>query len=490
MDQVRTGKDRSQPADYIDIMIDEHIAPLPSLDMSEPDHGTTREHSTWVDSQRWIPRRFVRPLLRFIHIEAAGGVILLVAAVIALVWANAPFGETYERFWETHFEFSLGGIHLAESLRDLVNDGLMAIFFFVVGLEIKRELVAGDLKDPKAAALPAIAALGGMIVPALIYFSFTAGTNASHGWGIPMATDIAFSVGVVSLLGSRVPVGGKLFLLALAIVDDIGAIAVIAIFYTDTLALGYLGAALGGLAMVVAAQRVGVRSHVFYVPVAIVTWFFLLESGVHATLAGVALGMLTPARSMYTDREYHARATRILSRYDFDAASPRGPERVDQDALELATIARESVSPLNRAENSLHLWSSFAIVPVFALANAGVRFGGVDLAAAVTHPVALGVMIGLFVGKAVGISLFAWLAIKLRLGVLPRLTGWTHIVGLALIAGIGFTVSLFVTGLAFDAADLADRAKIGIFVGSFVAGVVGYLVLRSLPTRDEATTSS
>ena len=455
--------------------------------MAEADSEYSRQHLTWVDSPRWIPSRFVRPLIRFIHIESAGGIVLLVAAVIALLWANAPFGESYERFWETHFEFSFGAIHLSESLRGIVNDGLMAIFFFVVGLEIKRELVTGDLRERKAASLPVIAALGGMIVPALIYVSFNGAGEASQGWGIPMATDIAFSIGLVSLLGRRVPVGARLFLLAVAIVDDIGAIAVIAVFYTDTLLFGYLGAAIGGLIAVAVANRVGVRSMIFYVPVALATWYFLLESGVHATLAGVALGMLTPVRSMYADSEYHDRATRILDRYEFDIAAPRGTERIDQDALEVSNIARESVSPLHRMESVLHPWSSFVIVPIFALANAGVRFTGIDVVEAVTHPVSLGVLFGLFAGKIVGISIFAWLAVKLRLGVLPRFTGWKHIVGLAAIAGIGFTVSLFITGLAFDSAVLADRAKIGIFIGSFASGVVGTLILRSIRLDGAAT---
>ncbi len=458
--------------------------------MSDPDQDYDREHRTWVDSDRWIPSRFVRPLNRFISIESAGGIVLLVAAVVALLWANAPFGESYENFWETHFDFSFAGIHLEESLRKLVNDGFMAIFFFVVGLEIKRELVTGDLRYPKAAALPAIAALGGMIVPALLYLSFNGGGEASQGWGIPVATDIAFSVGVVSLLGRRVPVGAKLFLLALAIVDDIGAIAVIAIFYTDTLYFGYLGAAIGGLVAVSVAARAGIRSMMFYVPVAIATWYFLLESGVHATLAGVALGMLTPVRSMYTDREFHDRTSRILARHDLGGSTPRAAERLDHDALEVSMIARESVSPLSRLEALLHPWSSFVIVPIFALANAGVRFAGMDLSEAVTHPVSLGVMIGLSLGKIVGISLFSWLAVRLRLGVLPRFAGWTHIVGLAAIAGIGFTVSLFVTGLAFDSALLADRAKIGIFVGSFASGVVGYLILRSIRPSEQLNPTS
>jgi len=407
--------------------------------------------------------------------------VLLAAAVIALVWANAPFGESYDHFWETHLSLSIGSFHIEESLHDLVNDGLMAIFFFVVGLEIKRELVLGELRDPKAAALPAFAALGGMIVPALIYLVFVGTTGeAARGWGIPMATDIAFSVGIVALLGRRVPIGAKLFLLALAIVDDIGAILVIAIFYTDDLSFLWLLAALGTFGAMWIGKRVGIRSFAFYVPMALAMWFFMLESGVHATLAGVALGLLTPALPMYSDREYHDRATRILDRYDFDARAPFGPERVDEDALQIAAIARESVSPLNRLEQALHPWSSFAIVPIFALANAGVRFAGVDLVESVTHPVALGTGVGLLVGKLVGVTGFTWLAVKLKLGRLPRLTTWRHIIGLAAVAGIGFTVALFVDSLAFTDPELIDLGKVGIFAGSTLAGVIGYFILRTV----------
>ncbi|HSM01598.1 MAG TPA: Na+/H+ antiporter NhaA [Acidimicrobiia bacterium] len=449
------------------------------------------EHITWLESERTVPRRFIRPLLRFTYIESAGGGVLLLAAVAALIWANSPVSDSYESFWATQFELTIGPLHLVENLRHVVNDGLMTIFFFVVGLEIKRELVNGDLRNPKAAALPVVAALGGMILPAVIYVVIAGGTEgAFHGWGIPMATDIAFAVGVVALLGSRVPVGGKLFLLALAIVDDIGAISVIAIFYTEDLALGYLLATLGMLAAMWAAQRVRIRSLAFYVPMGFLAWFFLFESGVHATLAGVAIGLLTPARSMYSDREYHDRTVRILERYDFDVEAPRGEERIDFDALEVSDVARESVAPLYRIENKLHPWSSFLVVPIFALANAGVSFAGVDLLEAATHPVALGVSMGLLVGKTVGIGLFAWLAVRLRLGVLPRNITWRHIIGLAAVAGIGFTVSLFVSDLAFRASDLEDLSKTGIFIGSALAGILGYLILRPRAPRDAAVPQS
>ncbi len=429
--------------------------------------------------------------------ESAGGIVLLVAAVIALVWANAPFGETYEEFWEIHIDLQIGGFHFEESLRHFVNDGLMAIFFFVVGLEIKRELVIGDLRDPKAAALPVIAALGGMIVPAVLYLVIVGDGDATRGWGIPMATDIAFSVGILSLMGRRAPVGAKLFLLAVAIADDIGAIAVIAIFYTEDLLMGWLGAAIAGLVVIAFASRIGIRSMVFYGIAGFATWFFLLESGVHATLAGVALGFLTPALAMYSDSEYHDRTQRIVDRQEFDSAAPRSEERVNQDALEVSAIARESVPPLRRLEVALHPWSSFLVVPIFALANAGVSFAGVDILEAATHPVSLGVAVGLVVGKTFGISLFAFAAVRLGLGKLPRLTTWGHIVGVAAVAGIGFTVSLFVTGLAFTEGLLADRAKIGIFIGSTLAGVLGWLILRAMqPTpsgqpqaRDDAEQS-
>ena len=454
--------------------------------MAGPRHDA-RLHQTWINSDRSIPTRFVRPFARFTQISASSGIVLLAAAIAALVWANGPFGDSYDNFWHTHIEFSFGPIHFDESLKHFVNDGLMAIFFFVVGLEIKRELVTGDLRDPKRAALPAIAALGGMIVPALIYVAFAAGAggDAGNGWGIPMATDIAFSIGVISLLGSRVSAGAKLFLLALAIADDIGAIAVIAIFYTNDLSVSYLMLGIGGLALVYVAQRVGIRATGFYWALGIVVWFFVLESGVHATLAGVALGLLTPIRAWYSDEEYVQRARWILDRFDMEAATPTGAERVDASALTLAEVAKESVSPLDRLERSLHPWSSFLIVPIFALANAGVKIVGIDLVEAATSPVALGVALGLLAGKMIGITAFTYIAVRTGLGKLPKRTGWRQVTGLAAIAGIGFTVSLFITELAFQTPVFIDEAKIGIFIGSGLAGLVGYSILRTSKTPQQ-----
>lgn len=442
---------------------------------------------TWVESDRVIPTRFARPLLRFTQLEAASGIVLLAAAIVAVLWANLGiFGDSYTRFWETQLDFSLGGFHVEEDLKHIVNDGLMTIFFFVVGLEIKRELRIGDLRDPKAAALPAIAALGGMIAPALLYLAFNAGTDAARGWGIPMATDIAFAVGVVALLGSRVPSTAKLFLLALAIADDIGAIVVIAVFYTDDLSLPWLAIALALLMIIYGAKRNNVRNFGFYWVVGIAVWFAVFESGVHATLAGVALGLMTPAGAYYAGREYDRKARETLDLFAADDSTTPAREQVEHEALQLATVAKESVSPLTRLEESIHPWSSFVVIPIFALANAGVVFADIGLADAITSSVSLGVSLGLVAGKIIGITLFTWIALRIGVGVFPRGTGWADIVGLSALAGIGFTVSLFITELAFDNPILADQAKIGIFLGSFVAGVIGYGLLRIKPNGGAA----
>lgn len=450
---------------------------------------TERVYETWIHSDRRIPKGFIRPIMRFTQIEASSGSILLIAALVALIWANAPFGETYKEFWETHLHLEIGPIHFEESLKHIVNDALMVIFFFVVGLEIKRELVVGELRDPKKAALPAIAALGGMLLPAAIYVSFVAGQGgeALNGWAIPMATDIAFSVGVISLLGSRVSTGAKLFLLALAIADDIGAILVIAVAYTEDLSLGWLAAGIIGLVLIYIAQRVGIRSMLFYGVAGFIVWFFVFESGVHATLAGVALGLMTPVYPLYSEEDYYRRSSWILGRFEMNRAAPNHRERLDYDAMQMAAVARESIAPLDRLEHALTPWSSFVVVPLFALANAGVRFADFEegIGGAITSPVALGVALGLMLGKLFGISIATWIAVRLGLGKLPSRTGWTQVIGLAGLAGIGFTVSLFVTELAFIDSGLADSAKIGIFIGSFTAGVLGFTVLRRAKTAEE-----
>ncbi len=445
-----------------------------------------RLHSTRLHSDRFFPARFLRPVQRFLQVEAAGGIALLVMAVVALVWANTPFGETYGTFWATDFRVTLGPVHLELTFQEAVNDGLMVLFFFVIGLEIKRELVRGDLRDARIAALPVLAAIGGVVAPAAIYLAFNAGGPGGHGWAVPVATDIAFSVGLLSLVGRRVPLGARLFLLTLAVADDIGGIVVIAVFYSQGIDFGWLGAAAAGLAVIWVANRVGIRALPFYGLLAFGTWLCLLESGVHAALAGVAFAALTPAHSYYSDAEYRQRAQAVLAGYDREATAPHGEERLDENALALVAVARESVPPLDRLERALLPWSSFVVAPIFALANSGVRFAGLDLAEAATHPVTLGVAVGLVAGKMLGIPAFTWLAVRLGWGRLPRATGWRHVLGLSAVAGIGFTVSLFVAAIAFTDPDLANRAKLGIFAGSLAAGLVGYLMLRSLPVRTDA----
>lgn len=440
-----------------------------------------RIHETWVHSERLIPTRFVRPLQRFMANEAAGGVILLIAAVAAVIWANSSFVDAYHHLWETEFLVELGGFHLEETLEELVNDGLMVIFFFVVGLEIKRELVLGELRDPKAAALPVAGALGGMILPALIYVVIAGGggrPEVLRGWAVPVATDIAFSVAVLSMLRGRVPLAARIFLLALAIADDLGGILVIAIFYTDELAVGYLIAVAVTIVLIASAARVGIRSFVVYVPLAFALWYFFLESGVHATIAGVVLAFLTPAYPMYAAGQFKRRAERVVATYPTEVDTQEEREHVDHQVLELSHVSRESVAPLTRLEHMLQPWVAFAIVPIFALANAGVEFEGSVLDALLT-PLALGVALGLVIGKTVGISLFSWVAIKLRIASMPSGTGWRQLIGVSAIAGIGFTVALFITALAFTDPILANEAKTGVFFGSIVAGLLGSAILMS-----------
>ena len=441
---------------------------------------------TWSQSNRFVPRAFVRPAQRFMRIEAAGGAVMMVAAVAALVWANSPWKEAYETLWATDLEVALGDLaHVHLSLRGWVNDAAMAIFFFVVGLEIKRELRVGELRDPRAAALPAVAAIGGMVVPALIYVWFNAGQPGSNGWGIPMATDIAFAAGVVSLLGTRVPSGAKLFLLTLAIVDDLGAIVVIAVFYTAGLSFEWLLFAVSTIVVAYWLKRVQVRSLVPYIALGVACWYALHESGVHATLAGVAFGLLCPAWSFYDPARFATNARPLVDQVG--AAFASGPaahdehEESESRLRELGRLVTETSSPLDRLEHGLAPWVSFLIVPTFALANAGVELGGASF-----DRIALGVAAGLVVGKTTGVFAATYLAVRLGVGRLPSATTWSHMFGLAMVAGIGFTVALFVAGLSFDVAALNDEAKLGILAASVVAGTAGYTWLRLTGRRPTA----
>jgi NhaA family Na+:H+ antiporter len=445
---------------------------------------------TWSESERYVPRTFVQPLQRVLAHEASGGVVMLAAAAVALIWANSPWSHTYTELWSTPLRIELGDlIHLDHlTLQAWVNDALMAIFFLLVGVEIKREVVHGDLRDVRSVILPVIAALGGMLVPAAIFAAFNAGGAGAEGWGIPMATDIAFAVGVVTLLGSRVPLAAKIFLLTLAVADDIGAIVVIAVFYTGDLAFGWLAAALVGLGVIFVMRRSDVQSLAPYLCVGAFIWLALLESGVHATLAGVALGLLTPAWPLRSPRRFPAEARRLLDRIDkayYDRVLTQ-EEFLENELItaEVARLAMQSTSPLERLESRLSPWVGYVIVPVFALANAGVQFTGDAVSGLFSDPVVMGVALGLVVGKTVGVFVASFIAVKLGLGKLPAGATWRHVLGLAMVAGVGFTVALFVTSISFTDPALADSAKIGILLGSAAAGVLGYLFLRAIPVPE------
>ncbi|WP_210651219.1 Na+/H+ antiporter NhaA [Nocardioides sp. SYSU D00065] len=427
-------------------------------------------------SNRPLARLVARPVREFLRVEAAGSLLLLLAAAAALVWANSPWAESYDALWHTHLTLDVGPLHLDESLQHWVNDALMVIFFFVVGLEIKYELVNGDLRDPKTAALPIVAAIGGMLVPAGIYLAFNPpGSDGGGGWGIPMATDIAFAVGVLGVLGRRIPSAARLFLLTLAIVDDIGAIVVIAVFYTSDLSLGWLAIALGLLAVMAAARALRVWTIVVYVVLGLGVWFALLESGVHATLAGVAIGLLAPARPLLNEEVARRYATRALHDRHLDA----------DELARLRFLLKESVSVVERLQATLHPVSAYVVLPVFALANAGVELGAIG--EVFTEPVGLGIVLGLVLGKPVGIVLASWFAVRLGLGRLPEDTTWPMVLGLGAVGGIGFTVSIFIAGLSFPGADLlTDEAKIAILLASLIAAAVG-VVLLLLATRGSRT---
>lgn len=438
-------------------------------------------HSTRGGSgRRFVRERFIRPVAQFAHTEASGGIVLLIAAAIALAWANSPWDQEYFDFWHAHLAIDLNILEIDETLGHAVNDGLMAVFFFVVGLEIKRELLRGELASPRKAALPVAAALGGMVVPALIYTAWNAGGAGADGWGIPMATDIAFAMGVLALLGRRAPFSLRVFLLALAIVDDLGAIVVIALFYTESISFEAVLWAAAIAAIILAAARVGVRSVDVYVVLGVFFWIAVFESGVHATIAGVLLAMMTPSRPYYTDRDFEGNANDLMAAYR--AAYDRNDMEAAHDALrQFEVLSRDSASPLDRLERTLHPWVSYVIVPIFALANAGVALSGGVVSDAASSSISLGIATGLVLGKPIGILLACFIAVRLRVADLPSNTGFGHLIGIGLVAGIGFTVSLFITGLAFSDPAVADEAKIGILGASFVAGVLGFAYLWFAP---------
>jgi NhaA family Na+:H+ antiporter len=423
--------------------------------------------------------RLLDPLQRFLRLEAASGVLLLAAAALAFAWANSPWASTYQDFWSTPLGARVGPFEIEKPFLLWVNDALMAVFFFVVGLEIKQALTAGELRDPRRAALPLLCAVGGMLVPALVYAGLNVGSETLRGWAIPAATDIAFAVGVLALLGPRAPLGLKIFLTALAIADDLGAVVVIALFYTSELDVVALVAAALAFATSFSLNRLGVRSPIPYAVVGIVLWFATLESGVHATVAGVLQAFAIPSRSEVDPARFAERARDLLARLE-------RPSDEHVDVLhELADGCVRARSPLARIEHALAPYTSLVVMPIFALANAGVTLSAEALDA-LASPVTLGVALGLIVGKPLGVAGAAWLALRVGVASLPTGVGWRQLLGAACLAGIGFTMSLFIASLAFGgdphggsvvASEHLDAAKLGILGGSLVSGVLGFALL-------------
>jgi|SRR5690606_14889656 len=388
------------------------------------------------------------PFLKFVRLEGFSGILLIICLVVALAVANSPWYQAYFQLLEWKVGFSAAGYSFGTSFQHLINDGLMTLFFLLVGLEIKRESVSGELAGFRKAAMPIIAALGGMIVPALIFTSINRGLPSSAGWGIPMATDIAFALGILSLLGSRVPPALKVYLTALAIIDDLGAVVVIAVFYTSDLYLSNLGLALVVFLGLIALNKMGIRTFWAYLPLSALLWYFVAKSGVHGTIAGVLAAMVIPA------------------------GPPKGREE----------DFRDQESPLQILERKLHPWTSFFILPLFALANAGVHINPA-LIKTIWEPAGMGIILGLLVGKPVGIFASTWMALYSGVVAMPTGVTYKHILGAGILGGIGFTMSIFISGLAFGSGELLDSAKLGILLASTLAGILGWLFLRLIPVK-------
>jgi len=436
--------------------------------------------------------RVVQPVRDFANEAASGGIVLLACATVAMALVNSPLSAEYLAIWDEKLTVTLGGAGVAKSVHFWINDGLMAVFFFVVGLEIKREVLVGELSSPRQAILPSVAAVGGMAVPAVLYYAFNTSGLEAAGWGIPMATDIAFALGVLALFGKHVPDSLKIFLTALAIFDDIGAVLVIAFFYTDHLTLIALAASGALLGTTAAANWLGVRSMLVYAVLGVALWIAMLNSGFHATVAGILLALAIPARARINSDSFVARSQSLVNEFksvshpDVDALCNDRQQRV---LLALDRETERAGTPLQRLEHALNPWVALFVMPMFALANAGVALDGVT-AQTVTHPVTLGIVAGLVLGKPLGIMGCVWVAVKFGLADLPENVNWKHIGAAGCLGGIGFTMALFIGGLAFDGGVLLEAAKIGILTGSLLAGVFGAGLLWVAQNGEEATPQS
>ena len=423
----------------------------------------------------------VRPAESFFKKEASSSILLLMATIIAITWANSAVAPFYHKLLHTHISLELGKHHISKSLLHWINDGLMTYFIFIVGLEIKREILVGELSSPKSALLPVVAALGGMLVPGAIYFTLNRGTPTAGGWGIPMATDIAFALGAIAVFGRKLPVGLRVFLSAFAIADDLGAVVVIAVFYTKEIIWSYLIICMFFVAGLIVANLLWIRWAVLYALLGLGMWIAVLNSGVHPTVAGFVVAMFIPARGKYDTDRFVKRVKEIMDEFQCEEQSCGYSILLDRGhlnavhALEMA--CHEVETPLQRLEHSLHPWIAFVLLPLFAFANAGLSLKGIDLTSIVHQPLTLGITLGLVLGKPVGIVLFSLLAVKTGIAVLPTEVRWSQIVGAGMLGGIGFTMSLFVSGLSFASPELINYAKLGILSGSTISAIGGIVFL-------------
>ncbi len=456
--------------------------------MTDPTRGPGDLPPGTSPGARRFARQLLDPIGRFLHVEASSGIVLLIASVIALVWANSPWASSYEHLLHAPISLGFGEYVFSRTVHFWINEILMVVFFFVVGLEVRREMFEGELSEPRRAALPVAAALGGMLVPAVIYLALNQGSAAGSGWGVPMATDIAFAVGVLALLGRRVSPALRVLLLALAIIDDIGAILVIALFYSTGVEATGLAVVGLGIGAVLGMQRLGLRNPLVYVAPGILIWGGVLYAGIHPTIAGVILGLLTPVRSWFGPEGFQTEIQRALASLRGTTAWRDDPSQLLPVLHRIDVARREALPPVSRLEAALHPWVAFGIMPVFALANAGVALGGLDSGLPESMGIALGVGFGLVVGKPLGILVFSWLAVRLGLATLPRGVSWSGVLVVGCVAGIGFTMALFIGALAFSDPAMLAVAKLAVLAASAVAGVaglvLGYRVLPRGPSAD------
>jgi Na+:H+ antiporter, NhaA family len=453
-----------------------------------PGQSPSSPPEAWEPLLRFL-RLAGRPLERFLRIEAASGILLLVAAAVALAWANSPWAASYVQLWHTPLGLRIGAFTFERTLEWFVNDALMVIFFFVVGMEIRRELHHGELSEWRRAALPVAAALGGMLAPAALYLALAGGQETRSGWGVPMATDIAFAVGILALLGKRVPAALRVLLLALAVIDDLGAIVVIAIFYSSGVALSGLFVAALGFAGVFALQRLGVRSKLAYVAPSLVAWAGIYSAGIHPTIAGVIVGLATPVRAWLGPEGFVAGVRRELENLAQVEPGALSSHELAGTLRHIDLARREAISPAESLIEKLHPWVAFGVMPVFALANAGVTVSGGSLDAASLR-IVIAVAVGLLVGKPAGILLASWLMLRLRIGTLPAGMTLRHLVVLGVVAGVGFTMALFIAQLAFTTASLLTAAKLGVLAASGGAAVLGLVLGRLLLAPVIATSAA